>query len=191
MNPPFQSRNLLSSKGWPSLHQGFSFARQVPRSPGSKGLPSSRMHTHCSANPFLCPDGEASKAAPTGTNTRWSQQRVTCPPPRDMGQCPQTSLVVVGWQSMDTPSISWVGVKGAADRPAVHRTAPTIKSDPAPAVRMMSHQHPWSRAVPRPEHKTTCVGPWDLRDENGKKIIQLHFQLASKRSLQRNAIIRS
>lgn len=66
---------------------------------------------------------------------------------------------------------------------------PTVKSDLVPAGGEMSHQHPWSRALPRPKHKTTCVGPWDFGDENGRKIIQLHFQLVSKRrSLQRNAI---
>lgn len=100
-----------------------------------------------------------------------------------------TFLVVLGWHGYSRHLVGWVEVRDAADRPTVHGTAPTIESDPALAVRRGSHQHPWSGAVPRPKHKATCVGRWDLRDENWKKIIQLHFQLASKRrSLQRNVI---
>lgn len=103
--PLFQSRNSLSSRGWPaSAWTGpwtgsFSFARQVPRSLGSKGLPSFRMRVCCSANPSLCTDGKASESVPTGTSTKRSHQRVTPHPPthRDTGQCPPTFLAVLGW----------------------------------------------------------------------------------------------
>lgn len=124
----------------------FSFARQVPRSPGSCGPPSS-------VNPSLYTNGEASEF-----RTHWElhgvvSAGVTCPP-RDMGRCPQTCLVVLGWQGMSTPGMQWVEVRDPAECARAHRTAPTTEGDPAPAARSASRQHPSSRATS--EHRTAC-----------------------------------
>ena len=106
-----------------------------------------------SVNPSLYTNGEASEF-----RTHWElhgvvSAGVTCPP-RDMGRCPQTCLVVLGWQGMSTPGMQWVEVRDPAECARAHRTAPTTEGDPAPAARSASRQHPSSRATS--EHRTAC-----------------------------------